>query len=121
MTALDSITKLLINSLEDDKRRLDTMLMRILEITEIIPLNKDIVANTINYRETFGLGCQDSLVFSSIISHLDRGAEENSCFLNRNSKDFDDSDIVETLENKNRKMLFSFEKGFHYLSGLLEM
>ena len=30
VTALDSSTKLLINSLEDDKRRLDTMLMRIL-------------------------------------------------------------------------------------------
>ena len=97
------------------------MLMRILEIAEIIPLDNDVVADAINYRETFGLGCQDSLVFSSIISHLDRGAEENSCVLNRNSNDFDDPDIVETLENKNYKMLVCFEKGFHYLSGLLGM
>jgi len=51
--------------------------------------------NAVNYRETFGFGYQDSLVFSS--------------------------DIVETLESKNCKMLFSFEKGFDYVSGLLGM
>jgi hypothetical protein len=119
--ALDSITRLLINSLEDDKRRLDEMLMRILEIAEVIPLNKDVVMNAVIYRETFGFGYQDSLVFSSVINHLDLGADANSCFLNRNSKDFDDPDIVETLESKNCRMLFSFEKGFDYVSGLLGM
>ena len=56
------------------------MLMRILEIAEIIPLDNDVVADAINYRETFHLGCQDSLVFSSIISHLDRGAKKIAAF-----------------------------------------
>ena len=36
--ALDSITRLLIQSLEDDKRRLDETLSRVLAIAEIIPL-----------------------------------------------------------------------------------
>ena len=38
--ALDSITRLLINSLEDDKRRLDEILTRVLEVAEIVPLNQ---------------------------------------------------------------------------------
>jgi hypothetical protein len=42
-----------------------------------------------------------------------------SCFLNRNSKDFDDPDIIEMLESKNCKLLFNFDKGRDYVRGLL--
>ena len=67
ITALDSITRLLISSLEDDKRRLDETLARLLSTCEIIPLSKEIVMNAMSYRELFGLGYQDSLVYSSVM------------------------------------------------------
>lgn len=121
VTALDSITRLLISSLEDDKIRLDQTLKRLLPIAEIIPLSSEVVINAINYREIFGLGYQDSLVYSSVVHHLEMKAERTSCFLNRNSKDFDDPDIIEMLEGKGCKMLFSFEKGSEYVSGLLQI
>ena len=95
--ALDSITRLLIQSLEDDKKRLDETLERLLTIVEIIPLSKNIIANAVRFREQFGFGYQDSLVYSSVMDHLELGTTIRSCFLNRNSKDFDDPDIVETL------------------------
>jgi hypothetical protein len=47
---LDSITRLLINSLEDDKRRLDDILTRIQEVVEIVPLDQSVVMKTIQYR-----------------------------------------------------------------------
>lgn len=118
-TALDSITRLLISSLEDDKRRLDETLTKLLSIAEIIPLSKEVVNNAVRYRELFGFGYQDSLVYSSVMYHLELGMEMASCFLNRNSKDFDDPDIIEMLEGKDCKMLFSFDKGSEYVSGLL--
>lgn len=118
--ALDSITRLLINSLEDDKRRLDEILTRVLESAEIVPLDKSVVMGAIGYREKHGLGYQDSLVFSSVMDHLHSAASAPSCFLNRNSKDFDDPDIVETLGRMGCKMLFSFDNGLNYVNALLE-
>lgn len=119
VTALDSITRLLISSLEDDKKRLDETLSRLLSTCEIIPLSKEVVMNAMSYRELFGFGYQDSLVYSSVMHHLERGTEVASCFLNRNSKDFDDPDIIEMLESKNCKLLFNFDKGRDYVRGLL--
>lgn len=118
--ALDSITRLLINSLEEDKRRLDEILTRALEVAEIVPLGQSVVMNARDYREKYGLGYQDSLVFSSVIDHLCSVVSSPSCFLNRNSKDFDDPDIVETLEQMDCKMLFSFDNGLNYVNGLLD-
>ncbi len=97
VTALDSITRLLISSLEDDKKRLDETLSRLLSTCEIIPLSKEVVMNAMSYRELFGFGYQDSLVYSSVMHHLERGIEVASCFLNRNSKDFNDPDIIKML------------------------
>ena len=55
------------------------------------------------------------------MAHLELEATVQSCFVNRNSKDFDDPDIIEKLESKNCKMLFSFERGSEYVSGLLKI
>ncbi|MEB3317107.1 MAG: PIN domain-containing protein [Cyanobacteriota bacterium] len=117
--ALDSITRLLISSLEDDKRRLDEILTRVLKVAEIVPLDQNVVTKAIGHRDKYGLGYQDSLVFSSVIDHLRSAPSTPSCFLNRNSKDFDDPDIVETFENMDCKMLFSFDKGLNYVNRLL--
>ena len=119
VTALDSITRLLISSLEDDKRRLDETLARMLSTCEIIPLSKEVVMNAMSYRELLGFGYQDSIVYSSVMHHLELGIKVASCFLNRNSKDFDDPDIIEMLESKNCKLLFNFDKGREYVRGLL--
>ncbi len=40
----------------------------------------------------------------------------SKCFLNRNSKDFDDPDIVDGLSAYHCKMLFNFDDGYGYIS-----
>lgn len=50
----------------------------------------DLVAS--KYR----LAHQDSVVYASVLRHL-RSVESPACFLNRNSKDFDDPDIEQEL------------------------
>lgn len=117
--ALDSITRQPINSLEDDERRLDEIPIRAPEVAEIVPLNKSVATEAISYRKKYGLGCQNHLVFSPVIDHLplERGAP--TCYLNRNSKDFDDPDIVETLRKMGCKMLFSFDNRLDDVNGLL--
>jgi hypothetical protein len=46
----------------------------------------------------YGLSGQHAIVLASVRGHLEGNGPEESCFLSRNSKDFDDPDIRERLE-----------------------
>ena len=48
-------------------------------------------------RREHGLSPQDALVYAAVLSHLQRVRPAQSCFLNRNYKDFGDPHIVEQL------------------------
>jgi hypothetical protein len=65
------------------------------------------------------LSPQDAIVYASIIDHLSQKSPPKSCFLNKNSRDFDDPDIVEMLERNNCKMLPRFDQGYQYLHSQL--
>jgi predicted nucleic acid-binding protein len=119
LTAVDSFIALLIESLEADKQRLDTTLNRLLAIASVIPLDKSVVINAAEHRSCFGLQHQDSLVYSSVLHHLQTTPSHQSCFLNRNSKDFDDPDIIESFQALNCKMLFRFDHGLNHVISLL--
>ncbi len=58
---------------------------------------------------------QDAVVLASVLAHLDQHAPDESCFLNRNSKDFDDPDIRERLDVRGCKFLTKFEDGLQYV------
>jgi hypothetical protein len=49
-------------------------------------------------QSEFGMSGQDAIVLPSVIAHLNQHKPIESCFLNRNSKDFDDPDIREMLK-----------------------
>lgn len=54
-----------------------------------------------------------------VIDYLQVAQGAPTSFLNRNSKDFDDPDIVETLRKMGCKMLFSFDNGLDDVNGVL--
>jgi predicted nucleic acid-binding protein len=116
VAATQGITALLVRSSEEDESRLDFALRRILVVTEIIPLDASVIAAAESSRRTYRLGHQDSVVYASVVAHLRSYPSKNSCFLNRNSRDFDDPDIESTLNESNCKMLFRFDTGFEYIS-----
>jgi len=62
---------------------------------------------------------QDSIVYASVLDHMESSESTSKCFLNRNSKDFDDPDIVETLRKHGCKMLFRFDHGHGYITSQL--
>ena len=41
------------------------------------------------------------------------------CFLNRNSKDFDDQNIVDELAGYNCQLLFQFDAGYSFINAAL--
>lgn len=114
--ALQQINAFLVRSQEEERERLRNTVDRLLAVTEIIPLNTQILNESNKYQLAYDLSPQDSIVYASVLQHLNDSSSSVSCFLNRNSKDFDDPDIVDALDKHDCKMLFSFNSGYGYVS-----
>lgn len=114
--ALQKVTGFLVRSQEEEKARLRSTIDRLLAVTEIIPLDAQILSSASKYQVGHDLSPQDSIVYASVLQHLSASSTAAKCFLNRNSKDFDDPDIVDTLDKYGCKMLFSFTNGYGYIS-----
>ena len=56
-----------------------------------------------------------AVVYASVLSHLARSKPPQSCFLNRNARDFDQPDIVAELQRHGCTMIPSFDHGHRYL------
>jgi len=113
---LRSIAGFLARSTKEEDQRAIAVLERISRIAELIPLQADIVVNATKHQATYKLGPQDSIVYSSVLHHLASARGHESCFINRNRRDFDDPDIEESLANQGCKMLFSFINGCDYVA-----
>lgn len=113
------LTNVLITSGEDEKRRLDNTLKKILKIVEIIPIESSIIRDAIKFQESLDLSPQDSIVYASIRDHLTRESDEPCCFITRNSKDFANPDIESELTAYNCKLLTKFADGLRYIRSRL--
>ncbi|NOQ35339.1 MAG: PIN domain-containing protein [Methylococcaceae bacterium] len=111
-----TVASFLVKSGEEENERLLQTHKQLLEMAQIIPLEKDVFASALQLKIQFDFSPQDAMVYASVLQHLNIHKFEKSCFLNKNSKDFDDPDIEESLMKNNCKLLFSFEKGFDYIN-----
>lgn len=117
--ALRKATGLLVRSQEEEKERLRSTIDKLLAVTKIIPLDAQIISSAGKYQVAHDLSPQDSIVYASVLQHLSTTGTVAKCFLNRNSKDFDDPDIEDALSKYDCKMLFSFINGYGYISSQL--
>jgi predicted nucleic acid-binding protein len=119
INSIQEIASLLIRSNEDEKQRFIRYRDRLLSIAEIIPLTIDILREAAIHESPYDLTPQDALVYTSVISHLRQSKPPASCFLNRNSKDFDNPDIVDELDRNNCKMIPRFDHGYGFIQASL--
>jgi predicted nucleic acid-binding protein len=110
-----SITSILVRSNEEERQRFSSYREKLLEIAEIIPLSTQILKEATTYEAPYDLAPQDALVYASVITHLRENKTSLSCFLNKNSKDFDNPDIVDELDKNNCKMIPRFDNGFQFI------
>ncbi len=107
---LHDLTALLIKLADEEEMRLEDVRSRLMRITEVIPLDASVVSvAAMQYQQTHGFSPQDALVYSSVLSHLERINAPQSCFLNRNSKEFDNQIVVEQLNGNDCKLLPRFD------------
>ena len=95
--------------------RLHGVVTRLLTTARIIELDSSRFALALGYQPRYELSPQDSIIYASVISDLQaQPPSDLKCFLTRNSRDFDDPDIVAELHGHNCQLLFSFDDGLHY-------
>ena len=113
------LTDLLLRSDEEEKRRLDDTLQRMLQMVEVIPIGLSIIRAAITFQKSLELSPQDSIVYASILNHLTTASEKPRCFITKNSRDFVNPDIENDLKAYNCRLLTKFADGLGYVRSRL--
>jgi predicted nucleic acid-binding protein len=113
--SMQDIANLLVQSNEEEKQRFDQHRSRLLKVTDIIALDADILAEAAAAEIPYDLTPQDALIYASVLTHLRQHQPDRACFLNKNSKDFDNPDIVSVLESYNCKLIPRFDDGVEFI------
>ena len=113
------LTAALIKNSEEDRHRLDAVLQRVFQCAVIEPVSDATVKSAIDYENSLGLSPQDSLVYVSVLQHMQSDPSAKKCFLTKNSKDFANPDIYDELATSRCKLLTDFEDGLNYIQSTI--
>ncbi|MFZ4660988.1 MAG: PIN domain-containing protein [Caldilineaceae bacterium] len=116
VTQMQDIGNLLLQSNRDEQQRFYHYLNRILGVTEIIPLTAEVISDGVRNEGLYKLRPQDAIVYASVINHLRQHNTVQSCFLNRNSRDFDVPNILQELNQYNCRMIPLFDQGYQFIN-----
>ena len=116
---IQDIANLLVQSNEQERQRFVQYRERLLRSAEVIALTADILTEAAASEAPYDLKPQDALVYASVITHLRQHQPLTACFLNRNTKDFDNPDIVDELNQFNCRMIPRFDHGYDFIRSQL--
>jgi predicted nucleic acid-binding protein len=112
---IQDIANLLVQSNEEERQRFVQYRERLLQSAEVIALTADILTEAAASEGPYDLKPQDAFVYASVITHLRQHQPQIACFLNRNTKDFDNPDIVDELHRFNCRMIPKFNDGYNFI------
>jgi predicted nucleic acid-binding protein len=113
--ASQEITSLLVRSAADEMARLTAAVQNVVSVAEVIPLTGNVIAAAMEYQIHGDFSAQDGFVFASIVLHLQAVKPSQSCFLNKNRKDFSESDKVAELKAHGCRLIYSFQDGLRFI------
>ena len=119
------VTALLVESGEEERRNLESVLNELYESATLIPLDQTVAREAHRQQARRGLGPQDALIYASVLAHLERAdtasspPERQDCFVTRD-EDFADDDVRADLEALGCKLLFKFDGALRYVRSRLE-
>ena len=116
----DALAAALIASAQFEREGVRRTVKELLQASDIIPLDIATLHSATAMELEYELSGQDSIVLASVLAHLETNTPPESCFLNRNSKDFDDPSIRKTLDAYGCKFFAKFAPGLAYILARLE-
>jgi predicted nucleic acid-binding protein len=117
--SIQNIATLMVQSNEEERCRFIQYRDRLLNVGEVVALDVSILTMAAAYESAYDLSPQDALVYASVMGHLRENLPQKSCFLNRNSKDFDSPDIIDELRQFNYRMIPRFDLGYNFVQSQL--
>jgi hypothetical protein len=119
--SFSELVAVLIRSAERERSGLERAIDGMLKAAEVIPLDSDIFLRANGFQFAFDMSAQDSIVLASVVAHLSAREPPESCFLNRNSKDFDDPVVRDLLDSFRCKFFGRFDDGLRYIEARLRL
>jgi predicted nucleic acid-binding protein len=118
---LRDITARLVESAEHDAEGLRETTDRVARSAEIVALDGAMLSLAREFELVHGLRADDAVVYAGVRSHLRARSDvaTPSCFLNRNSKDFEDPDISGDLAELGCRLISQFDDGRSYVESAL--
>ena len=110
-----ALASVLIRSAEQERDGLQHAITGLLRIAEIVPLDAEILTSAGSLQSTFAMSGQDAIILASVLRHLQQVAPAESCFLSRNSRDFDDPYIREQLDQFGCRYFAQFDNARKYI------
>jgi hypothetical protein len=115
----DKLEDVLTQSAERERKGLQRAIEQMLGAAHVIPLDARVLDVAGGIEAGYDMSAPDSIVLASVVAHLKKTTE--SCFLNRNTKDFDRPDIREMLDEYGCKFFGRFDEGLRYIEARLAM
>jgi predicted nucleic acid-binding protein len=115
----ESLRELLVRSGEEEKRALDEITQRVLNVAELIPIALSTFRAAATLQKNRSLSPQDALVCASVLDHLRSSAAGPKCFVTRDKADFLEPDIQSEFAGCDCKVLTRFCDGLGYVGSCL--
>ena len=113
------LSSIIAQSNEEESKRFALYRKTLLATTEIIPLTASVLSDAVDDETPLNLSGQDAIVYASITNHTRKRSKSVSCFLNKNTKDFDAPDIISELAKYGCQLIPRFDHGLNYVQNQL--
>jgi hypothetical protein len=115
----EELADLLTSSAERERAGLQRTIELLLKAAQVIPLDSSVLDMAGDMEASYELSAQDSIVLASVMSHLAKTKPDESCFLNRNTRDFDHPGVRKILDEFGCKFFGRFDEGLRYVEARL--
>jgi predicted nucleic acid-binding protein len=110
-----SLTRALLDSADQEKKRLDVLLGRVLQTCHVIPIQARTASRGMEFEEMHRLSPKDAVILAAVLEDLAERSAGPKCFLNRNSRDFANPDIEDELRKHDCRLISSFKDGLGFV------
>jgi predicted nucleic acid-binding protein len=114
-TASQEIVELLVESTVYETNAIEQVKRRLWLVGDVLPLDLDVLRSAAECQTDYDLSPQDAIVYASIRARLELDHASDSCFVSRNPRDFDNTDLRKDLASFNCKYFSSFATALRYI------
>ena len=111
----EALAAVLIARAEFEREGLRGTITKLLSTATVISLDSTTLQSATGMQAELDLSDQDAIVLASVLIHLDLHKPAHSCFLNRNSKDFENPSVEGKLTGRGCKLFGNFAAGLRYI------